>query len=344
MSHSPAYYQENGQLVTTYLHDGQQPITIPATHHPSESSSLRHSQQQKSAVSVTPSDLNSVGHVDSHDLLRHEQQPQKGGNYNSQLPVGFVYPISEQLVVAPVTFVSSSSVENAPILTRTSNSNGVVRKEDRVRGSWTDHSSYMSGDPYQHSAPRIHKRAIPEDDAPANDSQDALSLLFRLSLLVPIFSLCTSLYTLFGLFFVVLVSPLRLCSFVPYLRSTSFRAQLCDLLVPQLHIHERLVYLRGSTGSHSSSTQWIYDDPEGSTSAEAMECYSVGGLLMVLLVSSLLSIAFLLLVWTAAFFWVFAMILGNPDGTERKDDGRAAVLGVVRWWQLWLGKARKSLN
>lgn len=73
-----------------------------------------------------------------------------------------------------------------------------------------------------------------------------------------------------------------------------------------------------------------------------MECYSVGGLLMVLLLSSLLSIAFLLLAWTAAFFWVFAMILGNPDGTERKDDGRAAVLGVCRWWHLWLDRARKA--
>jgi hypothetical protein len=63
---------------------------------------------------------------------------------------------------------------------------------------------------------------------------------------------------------------------------------------------------------------------------------------MVLLFSSLLSIAFLLLAWTAAFFWVFAMILGNPDGTERKDDGRAAVLGVCRWWHLWLRNARKT--
>ena len=36
------------------------------------------------------------------------------------------------------------------------------------------------------------------------------------------------------------------------------------------------------------------------------------------------------------------MILGNPDGTERKDDGRAAVLGVNRWWQTWLRKGRKS--
>lgn len=71
------------------------------------------------------------------------------------------------------------------------------------------------------------------------------------------------------------------------------------------------------------------------------EGFSVSGLIVVLLLSSFLSLALLLLAWTAAFFWVFALLLGNPDGTERKDDGRAAVLGVCRWWQRWLGKARR---
>jgi hypothetical protein len=57
------------------------------------------------------------------------------------------------------------------------NSDGAVRKDERIRGSWTDHSSYMSGDHYPHSAPRVHKRAIPEDDSPVDESQDALSML-----------------------------------------------------------------------------------------------------------------------------------------------------------------------
>ena len=61
----------------------------------------------------------------------------------------------------------------------------------------------------------------------------------------------------------------------------------------------------------------------------------------VLLLSPFYSIAILLLVWTAAFFWLFTMVMGNPDGTERKDDGRAAVLGVCKWWQKWLRKARR---
>lgn len=52
-----------------------------------------------------------------------------------------------------------------------------MRKDERIRGSWTDHSSYMSGDLHPHSAPRVHKRAIPEDDSLVDESQDALSML-----------------------------------------------------------------------------------------------------------------------------------------------------------------------
>lgn len=148
-------------------------------------------------------------------------------------------------------------------------------------------------------------------------------------------------YTVFGLFFVLLTSPFRLCSCIPYLRKTSFRAQLCDLLVPQLHYHERLIRLRRSS-HRSSSTQSIYNDPNRARESDPTQDYSIGGLVAVLLLSSLLTLAFFLLAWTAAFFWIFAMILGNPDGTERRDDGRAAVLGVCKWWQIWLGKARKS--
>ena len=69
--------------------------------------------------------------------------------------------------------------------------------------------------------------------------------------------------------------------------------------------------------------------------------YAVGMSILVLTLSPFFSIAILLFAWTAAFFWVFAMVMGNPDGTERKDDGRAAVLGVCKWWHTCLGKARK---
>lgn len=62
-------------------------------------------------------------------------------------------------------------------------------------------------------------------------------------------------------------------------------------------------------------------------------------LISVLLCSLFLSIGVALTTWVAACFWIFAAMLGNPDGTERKDDGRAAVLGVRNWWERWLLRA-----
>ncbi|KAE8371633.1 hypothetical protein BDV26DRAFT_122259 [Aspergillus bertholletiae] len=318
MSHSAAYYQDQDYRVTTYLHDltpapaaARLPPELPSL--PNHGHEFRH-PELNSAGNTTPNanPSDSWDNTYSRHSHRHSQQPQQLPH--RQPPVESIYPDSEVPVVAPMT-------------------GGAARKEERSRRSWTDHSSYMSSDNHHLGVTRLQKRAIHTEEPLADDSQDALLMLFRLSVPVPIFSLCASLYTVFGLLFVLLVSPFRICPCIPYFRSTSFREQLCHLLVPQLHIHERLVRLRGFT------TQSVYDDADGSS--DPNEHYSIFGLIAVLLLSSLLSIAFLLLVWTAAFFWVFAMVLGNPDGTERKDDGRAAVLGVCRWWHMWLYKARK---
>lgn len=66
------------------------------------------------------------------------------------------------------------------------------------------------------------------------------------------------------------------------------------------------------------------------------------GLITVLILSAFLCIPLLPVTGIVACFWVFAKMLGNPDGTERNDDGRAAVLGVTHWWQRWLGYGRRS--
>ncbi|PGH15711.1 hypothetical protein AJ80_05419 [Polytolypa hystricis UAMH7299] len=65
-------------------------------------------------------------------------------------------------------------------------------------------------------------------------------------------------------------------------------------------------------------------------------------LILIHLLSPLLVFPLLFAAWIAAFFWIFTMIMGNPDGTERKDDGRAAVLGVRNWWRIWLGQPRRK--
>ncbi|KAI2789168.1 hypothetical protein POX_e07196 [Penicillium oxalicum] len=245
------------------------------------------------------------------------------------------------LAQSPHASRRSSRAENDVPVTRVVVSGGVLYKEENSRGSWADQPSLMSAD--HSSPPRKHKRGA-AGDLPAVDAQDALLMLFRLSAPVPIYSLGACVYTFFALLFVILASPLRLYPPTQYLRRTSIQSQLCDLLAPALHIHERLVRMRPPTSHRSSSTQWIQSEADSdppSANGEAPRPYYVGMSLVVLLLSPFFSFVITLFAWTAGFFWVFTMVMGNPDGTERKDDGRAAVLGVCKWWQVWLGKARR---
>ncbi|KAJ5484090.1 hypothetical protein N7539_005886 [Penicillium diatomitis] len=261
-----------------------------------------------------------------------------GGHYEGSLQSS--HP-RRSLAQSPQTSRRSSRAENDVAVTRVVVPGGVLYKDERSQSSWADHPSLMSAD--QPPPPRKGKRGV-ATDIPAVQGQDALLILLRLSAPVPMYSLGACLYTFFALLFVILVSPLRLCPPTQYLRNASFKSQLCDMLAPALHIHERLVRMRPSTSHRSSSTQWIQtetdsDHPLGED--EDTRFYSVGMALGVLLLSPFFSFVITLSAWTAGFFWVFTMVMGNPDGTERKDDGRAAVLGVCKWWQKWLAKARK---
>lgn len=162
---------------------------------------------------------------------------------------------------------------------------------------------------------------------------NAVLILLLLSAPIPLFSICTSIYTLFAVLLVIFTSPLRLCPPTAFFRSTTFSKQLCQLLSPALRRHDRLA---------QSSTSY-YCNHHLPSKSNPMDDFSAPGLILVLTLAPFLCFGLLLAVWIAAFFWIFAMILGNPDGTERRDDGRAAVLGVNRWWQTWLRKGRKSL-
>ncbi|KAJ5175910.1 uncharacterized protein N7482_001787 [Penicillium canariense] len=307
MSYSPAYHQGQDRLGAA-----ARSSILP----PLPSRSLEHTEPSH------------PGPRPSIDGTPHDVSPRSSGPRGS-------------LTQSPEASRRASRVDDDSYVTRVVVSGGVIHKGERSRGSWADQPSLMSVD---HSGtPRTQKRGV-AIEGPVVDSQDALLMLFRLSVPVPIYSLGACLYACCALIFAVLISPLRLCPPTPYLRNTSFQSQLCDLLSPALHIHERLVRMRPPTSERSSSTQWIHADPEtvhSSTQVDPTRYYAVGASILVLTISPFFSIAILLFAWTAAFFWVFAMVMGNPDGTERKDDGRAAVLGVCKWWHTWLGKARK---
>ena len=67
--------------------------------------------------------------------------------------------------------------------------------------------------------------------------------------------------------------------------------------------------------------------------------FNAGRLIAIQVASPLVSIGVAMAEWIAAPFWIFALMMGNPDGTERRDDGRATVLAVRNWWEQCLLRA-----
>jgi hypothetical protein len=156
-----------------------------------------------------------------------------------------------------------------------------------------------------------------------------------MSFLAPIFSFAAALYTLCILVFLVFASPLRICPARVFKPSGSFSTQLSNLVLPLLYKHRRLISApspaqarrdRHPYRSHRDSAPRVSPLSPASPPAD-VAASSVFGVVSIHLLSPLLILPI--------FF------LGNPDGTERRDDGRAAVLGVRNWWRIWLGDVER---
>ena len=59
-------------------------------------------------------------------------------------------------------------------------------------------------------------------------------------------------------------------------------------------------------------------------------------LILVHIFSPVIALGIAFSAWVAAVFWAYAAILGDPDGRDGNDDGKATVLGVGAWWERWL--------
>lgn len=187
MSYSPAYYQDHAHLVTA---DNRPSIPPPpAAHLPCESSSSppnHHHHHQHGAITPRPSESDRFRAPQSHDytsdmwdpsFAKHSGRASLDGPYPAQGPVGTVYPDLAQPAAVPVTFVTSPCLESGPMLTRDPSSSGAMRKEERLRGSMTDHSSHLSSDNHPSTASRAHKRIVHNEHSLADDNQDALLML-----------------------------------------------------------------------------------------------------------------------------------------------------------------------
>lgn len=116
------------------------------------------------------------------------------------------------------------------------------------------------------------------------------------------------LWVLVATIIAILLQPLRLCSY-----RQSFCAELTSFLAPPLNMQLRLIYSTASS-----------------------ERYNLSMVLLIHLLSPIVSFGVAMAEWTAAFFWFYAAILGDPTKTDKQSDGKATVLAVRAWWERWL--------
>ncbi|KAJ4297645.1 hypothetical protein N0V90_005539 [Kalmusia sp. IMI 367209] len=138
-----------------------------------------------------------------------------------------------------------------------------------------------------------------------------VQLLLYLSLPCALLSFLIMLWTMVALLISLLLQPFRLFSS----RST-LPTQLTTFLAPPLNLQLHLIY------SFSSSTE-----------------YSAPMLVVVHLFSPFVAVGVAIAAWTAAFFWFFSAILGDPAGQDGHNDGKESILGVRNWWDRWLSRA-----
>lgn len=160
-------------------------------------------------------------------------------------------------------------------------------------------------------------RYFQEQQGQSQQDDHAISVLAFLSTLDPLYSAFTAFYSiLIGLIF-LLCSPTCLCN-----RSFSPGNNIVRSLAPLLKKHLRLIHAESLEKLHTLD-------------------FSPTKLVLVHAVSPLLSIGVAVSAWVAACFWLFALMMGNPDGTERGDDGRATVLNLRNWWERFLLSSSK---
>lgn len=113
-----------------------------------------------------------------------------------------------------------------------------------------------------------------------------------------------------ALFISLALAPLKFCSTRP-----SLSTQLTTFLAPALNLQLHLVY------SHNSAQN-----------------YSAPMLVVIHLFSPLIAFGVAIAAWTAALFWFFSSILGDPGGHDGHNDGKESILGVRKWWERWLSR------
>jgi hypothetical protein len=123
-------------------------------------------------------------------------------------------------------------------------------------------------------------------------------------------SVAITLWTFVALLVSLALVPLKFCTSRPPLST-----QLSTFLAPALNLQLHLVY------SHNSSQD-----------------YNASMLVVIHLFSPVIAFGVAIAAWTAAAFWFFSSILGDPGGHDGHNDGKESILGVRKWWEQWLSR------
>ncbi|KIW58157.1 hypothetical protein PV05_02704 [Exophiala xenobiotica] len=149
----------------------------------------------------------------------------------------------------------------------------------------------------------------PEASEEAKENDHAFWILIWLSFLDPLHCIFSALYSIFALFTIILLLPLRLCR-----RECSPTITLVRMVGPLFRNHLQMIFAKSLDHAHTFE-------------------FSPACLVLIHLVSPIISLGNAIAAWIVAVFWLFAIIMGNPDGTEKRDDGRATVLMLRDWWE-----------
>jgi hypothetical protein len=136
-------------------------------------------------------------------------------------------------------------------------------------------------------------------------------------LLDPLYCILAAFYIFIILLPLLLLTPLHLCKPTCDLSNSIVR-----FISPVLKQHLKILCTEPSEDNYNVD-------------------YKPISLITVYLAAPILSLGVAIAAWISASFWIFAIIMGNPDGTERRDDGRATVLGVRNRWERYLLSAMR---
>ncbi|KAF7509401.1 hypothetical protein GJ744_008124 [Endocarpon pusillum] len=237
----------------------------------------------------------SIPNQQIHDHLKREHGSISSTSTDSS-PQGIAHPTAAPMRIYAPIFSFSSQAEQGTL------------EIPRSTRAYPDHYTRPSRSGMA-EINAVYQHSHEEDELSEQSEDHAIWVVFWLSLLDPLYCILAAFYTIIILFPLLLITPLYICNSACDLPSSIVR-----FVSPVLRRHLNILCAEPKKGRHNLQFNPI-------------------SLIMVYLAAPMFSLGVAIAAWVSASFWVFAIIMGNPDGTERRDDGRATVLAVRNWWE-----------